>query len=150
MRTHRVVVLTAVLLAGLVLAIGLFCEFGIVSLGDGSYTLSVRVHSASESPIRSVTCEAFGRAEGADYSLKNLIPPDSGYQSATADPFTGEDLTVEIRTTVVTSGLLDRVLKDSQSHALLVIVQYGDGRRVGKVFEIPHRRVASSIEAVFP
>ncbi|WP_406698882.1 hypothetical protein V5E97_08350 [Singulisphaera sp. Ch08] len=120
-----------------------------VAVGDGGYHLAVRVRSASGSSIRAVTCEAFGSDNDAKESLERLIPPGSSSWAASADPFTGKELSVNVPVSTRSTGL-GRIVSDFQFRSLLVIVTYGDGRRIGKVVTIPHRDVTQSVSVEFP
>lgn len=44
---------------------------------------------------------------------------------------------------------LGRILRDFQFRSLLVIVTYGDGRRVGRVVTIPHRDLTRAVSLEF-
>ena len=135
-------------IAGIITLI-LVIEFGCKSICDGSYDLTVEVVSTSSSPIAAVSCEGFGKVEQAQELLEYLPPPETKTYSASADPFTGAPLVVLIPLSFRMSPS-GRTWGDTQFRGLLVIVQYRDGKRVGKALEIPHRRESRSITVEFP
>lgn len=133
--------------AGIAGAIWLFDSF-IVAVGDGHFDLAVSVQSTSKSPIRAVTCEAFGREEYANDALDRLQPPEDLSRSDVADPFTGQTLSVRVPFSDRVSPL-GRLVSDVQFPSLLVIVTYGDGRRIGKAVTIPRRDVTRAVSVEF-
>jgi hypothetical protein len=119
---------------------------------DGTYPLTVQVRSISNSSIRAVSCEAFWTAGAAATSYEHLLPPTSRF-SGKADPYTGKRLTVEIEFSQYMGQKLIGdwyVKRDSQCTALLVIADFADGERAGKIVEIPNRKVARSIIVDLP
>jgi hypothetical protein len=119
-----------------------------VTIWDGGYELAVHV-SATAGPLRSVSCEAFSRAEDAQHALEYTLPPETSTWSATADPFTGEVLKVRVPVSGRDSPC-GRELRRFQFRYLLVIGHLQNGRRVGKVVEIPDGRVSREITVVLP
>jgi|GEM_PF-4881102 len=118
---------------------------------DGLWPLSVTVTSASSAPIASVSGQAFSSEESARYSLEHLAPPDTRVHSAVADPYTGEPLAVPVPTSLRThSALTWSSSRYNQMRQLLVIVQYQDGRRAGRLVEIPDLRESRSVLVEFP
>lgn len=115
---------------------------------DGGYDLTVRVTS-NPGPPQSVSCQARGRREDAEYVLEHLLPPETQLWSATADPFASKPLTVHVPVSgrVSRSG---RQLSRTQFHWLVVIAVLPDGRRVGKLVEIPDGRVSREINVELP
>src|SRR5262249_19172584 len=73
---------------------------------DGLWPLSVSIRSASGAPIAAATCEVFGSAEDARYTLENAIPPETWTHAAVADPFHGEAIEVRVPTAETTQGSL--------------------------------------------
>jgi len=119
-----------------------------VTVWDGGFDLTVHVASTG-GPMRKVTCEAFGTRAPAEQSLEFLIPPDSASWSATADPFVGQTLTVRVAVSGHESPM-GRALSRSQFRHLVVIGEFQDGRRVGKLVDIPDVRVTREISVVLP
>lgn len=117
-------------------------------LWDGGFDLTVRV-SSDPGPPRSVTCEAFGRRDAAEYALDHLLPPETGLWSASADPFIGEPLNVFVPVSGRES-MSGRELKRSQFRHLVVIAVLPDGRRVGKLTDIPDGRVSRELSVALP
>lgn len=126
-----------------------YLDFTSVAVGDGSYRLAVRVHSASESSIQAVTCEVFGDENQAKECLERLIPPESASWAASADPFTGTELAVNVPISTRRTGL-GRIVSDFQFRTLVVIVTCSDDRRIGKLVLIPHRQVSHTVTVEFP
>jgi hypothetical protein len=118
---------------------------------DGLWPLSVTVTSASGDPIASVSGEAFSSEEWARYILEHLAPPETRTHSAVANPFAGEPLAVPIPTGYKTrSALLWSSSRCNQMRLLVVIVKYRDGRREGRLVEIPDLRESRSLRVEFP
>lgn len=138
------------IIAALVIAGALVWEFGPipVTIWDGGFDLTVHVTSLA-GPLRSVSCQAFGRREQTEQVLQYLLPPETRLSSATADPFVGEPLTVFVRVSGRDSPS-GRQLQRSQFSYLVVIGQWQDGRRVGKLVEIPDGRVSREVRVVLP
>jgi hypothetical protein len=106
-----------------------------VAIWDGRFELTVRV-SSEPGPPQSVTCEAFPSRKHAEYVLEHLLPPDAPPWSATADPFSGEPLIVSVPISGKES-LLGWELSRFQFRHLVVVAELPDGRRVGKLVDIP-------------
>ena len=118
---------------------------------DGLWPLSITVVSAPGSQIQSVSGEAFSSPEVAQQSVEHLAPPETFTYAAVADPFRGETLTLSVPTSVRTRSAL--VWSDSrynQMRWLVVLAQYVDGRREGRLIEIPDLRQARSLRIEFP
>jgi hypothetical protein len=110
---------------------------------DGAVDVTVTVTKSGQ-PIRAVTCEAFGNRADAEVALEYLLPPETHMWSASANPFDGIPLTV----TVLVSGLdsfSGRNVRRTQFQYLVVIARLQDGKRVGKIVEIPDVRVSRAI-----
>jgi hypothetical protein len=141
----------ALLIAVLVVLIGaLAWEFVPVqvTVWDGGFDLTVRVSSTAVA-LRSVSCEAFAHRGDAEEALENHLPPRTRLWSAVADPFTGEPL----RVTVPVSGHESpsgREISRFQFRHLVVIGQLPDGRRVGKLVEIPDCRESREVSVTLP
>jgi hypothetical protein len=136
------------IVAGIAGANWLFDSF-IVAVGDGHYDLAVSVQSTSTTPIRAVSCEAFGREKFANDALVRLQPPEDLSRSDSAVPFTGQKLSVSVLFTDRISPM-GRIVSDFQFSSLLVIVTYSNGRRTGKVVPNPHRDVKRTVMVIFP
>jgi hypothetical protein len=115
---------------------------------DGQFDLSVRV-SSSLGPPRSVSCQACSHREQAEYVLEHLLPPEGRLWSATADPFAGEPLTVNVPVSGRDS-MSGRELRRGQFRWLVVIAVLPDGRRAGKLVEIPDGRVCREVSVELP
>jgi hypothetical protein len=135
---------TFLILALLVVACVLAWEFIPIQvmIWDGEFDLTVHV-SSSDGPLHSVSCQAFSRREDAEYVVKHLLPPE-GLWFTVADPFDGQPLTVG----VPLSGRVSpwgRELGRFQFKYLVVIGQLKDGRRIGKLVEIPDSRESREV-----
>jgi len=119
-----------------------------VTIWDGGFDLTVNV-SSTAGPLRSVSCQAFGRREEADEVLKYLLPPETRLWSAVADPFAGEPLTVFVPLSGRESPS-GRELRRFQFRHLVVIGELRDGRRTGKRVEIPDGRVSREVSVLLP
>jgi hypothetical protein len=118
---------------------------------DGLWPLSVTVVSASGSPIASISCEAFSTEESAQDSLENLLPPQSWMFSTIQNPFRNEPLEVIIPTSrKIHSVLFWSDSRYNQMRHLLVIAEYNDGRREGRLVEIPDLRQVRSLHVEIP
>lgn len=139
----------ALVIVGFLLAAGCLCEFGFFLIGDGCYGLSVTVKSTSSASIQAVSCEAFGYKDEAQEALELLSPPASRRRSASAEPFNGQPLSVSVPFSYRESAM-GRTWGETQFRHLLVIVQYQDGKRQGKLVEIPRRRDCQSLTVEVP
>jgi hypothetical protein len=143
---RRALLITAVLLGAGALA----CEF--IPLGysiwDGDFDLRVNVSSTAGS-LRAVTCQACSHSEEAEYILDHLLPPETDLWSTVADPFDGQPLTVRVPVSGRTSPC-GRELDRSQFRYLVVIGQLKDGRRMGKLVDIPDCRVSREVTVSLP
>lgn len=138
------------IVAGIAVALWCLDSCFFLAIGDGHYDLAIRVRSISQAPIRAVTCEAFWDENLIIECLEQLRPPRDSLHADSADPFTGQQMRVRVgfSETVSHSG---RLLRDVQFRRyLLVIVTYGDGRRIGKLVPIPHRDVTHAVSVKFP
>ncbi len=77
------------------------------------------------------------------------MPPEATDWRTSADPFTGEPLSLELPFATRVSAF-GRTLDDFQHRALAVIISFRDGRRMSKVLAIPHREVARSVLVTVP
>jgi len=136
------------IVGALVVAIGLILWLFPVrgQVLDGGFDLSVRV-SSSAGPLRSVSCEAFGRRPEAEQTLENLWPPETRLWSAVTDSFAGEPLTVHVPVTVVALPW-GQELQRRQLRFLVIIGQLADGRRVGKLVDIPDCQESREVNVV--
>ena len=118
------------------------------TIWNGVCDLSVRVMSDS-GPPRSVTCQAFGRRDEAAYALEHLLPPETGLWSATAEPFTDDPLTVRVPLSGQDS-MSGRELQRFQFRYMVVVAEYPNGRRVGKLVHLPDCRESREISITLP
>jgi hypothetical protein len=139
---RRALVITALVI--LITAVAI--EFTAMTIWDGSFDLTVKVTS-SDGPIEAVWCQAENR-ESAEFALKDLKLEPSRW-SAAADPFRGQPLTVPVPISGRDSPL-GRELGRTQFRDLVVIAQVRDGRRLGKLVEIPDCRVSREVSVQFP
>jgi hypothetical protein len=119
-----------------------------VTVWDGGFDLTVHV-SSTAGPLRAVSCQAYGQREDAEAAVQDLVPPRMGFASATADPFDGRPLTVNVHV----SGRLSpfgRELARFQYRHLVVIGQLKDGRRIGKRIEIPDGCLSREVRVSLP
>jgi hypothetical protein len=114
---------------------------------DGGFDLAVTV-TCGAGPLRAVSCEAFGRREDADEALEFLMRPLSQW-SASAKPFAAEPLTVHVPVSGRASPS-GRELSRFQFRHLVVIGEFHDGRRVGKLVEIPDSGVSRKLSVTLP
>jgi hypothetical protein len=119
-----------------------------VALWDGRFDLTVRV-SSDPGPPQSVACEAFPSRQYAEYALEHLHPPETQSWKVTADPFAGEPLVVSVPVSGRDS-LLGWELSRFQFRHLVVVAVLPDGRRVGKLVDIPDGRVSREVSVSFP
>jgi len=116
------------------------------AIWDGSFKLIVHV-SSDVGPLESVSCEAFDSQENARMAVEDLSPPRRWF--ATAAPFTGQPITVGVPLSGTTS-MSGRELSRIQFRHLVVIGQLQDGRRIGKLAEIPDDRVSRELQVSLP
>jgi len=119
-----------------------------VMVWDGHFDLTVHVRSPSGQPSR-VSCEAFGHREYAEEAVARLSPLDSQLRSAMGGSFVGNQFTVRVPVSGRRSPF-GRELRRMQFQALAVIAEFPDGRRVGKVVDIPDGRVSHEVTVAFP
>jgi hypothetical protein len=118
------------------------------TLGCGKFDLAVVVEP-SGGRICAVTSEAFQRREEAESALEQLTPPSSDWCSATEAPFTGQPLKTRVPFSQRTSAL-GREIDYIQFHYLVVIAELQDGRRVGKLVDIPDGRMSREVHVGLP
>jgi hypothetical protein len=117
----------------------------------GHWPISVTIVSTSGSRIASASCEVGPSDEWGRYVLEHLAPPESPMHSVVEDPFLGQPLCVTVPTGAKTEeSLLRSKTTHSQYRHLVVIVRYADGRREGRLCEIPDLRKARSVRVEFP
>jgi hypothetical protein len=119
-----------------------------LTIWDGGFDLTVNV-SSTAGPLKSVSCQACGGREEAEEILEYLLPPDLGSSSAVADPFDGQPLRVQVPVSGRASPM-GRELRRSQFRYLVVIGQLNDGRRLGKLVEIPDGRESREVSVSLP
>jgi hypothetical protein len=88
--------------------------------------------------------------EMAEQVCENALPPESS-RAAKQEPFIGNALVVEVRTSSTEVGVIwPRERSRSWASNLVVIVQYADGERKGKLVEIPDPRKSRQVVVEFP
>ncbi|MBS0263837.1 MAG: hypothetical protein JSS02_18005 [Planctomycetes bacterium] len=115
---------------------------------DGGFNLIVHV-SSDEGPLSAVSCEAESSRKYAELKFQHLLPPERGGWSATAKPFTGKPVKIFIPVSG-TESMSGRALTRTQFELLVVIGEFQDGRRVGKLVEIPDGRVSHELQISLP
>jgi hypothetical protein len=127
---------------------GIYLVLAIGDIGDGCYELQVTVKSASATPITKVGCFASFTDEAPKKVVESLPPPDK-IAPWEARPFDGQSLSIDVwhSTHTYCFGLLRF---DYQERHLAIVVEYLDGKRAGKVVEIPHRSVSRLVEVEVP
>ena len=120
-----------------------------VTVREGDFPLTINVVSTSHAPIQDVSCQAFPRESDASTAAERGLPPEATDWRTSADPFTGEPLSLELPFTARVSAF-GRTLHEFQHRALAVVVTLRDGRRVTKVVAIPHRDSAHSVTVTLP
>ena len=110
------------------------------------------VHSTSDSTIRAVSAEVFGDADDAQYAVETKLPPTSKAWSVSQDPFSGAPLTVPVMTCRTGwCGLWWAYpMQYSQGKFVVVIVQHQDGKREGRMIDIPDLRKRRTASVDFP
>jgi hypothetical protein len=118
---------------------------------DGLSPITVIIRSASGSPIQAVSAEAEDDPDFIRYILQQPIPLEATHHSASQSPYIGEPLTVNVPTTVTTRGaLLWRYTRFHQCHKLVFIAEYKDGRRKGRVVDIPDLHKSRTVAVEVP
>ncbi|MCI0457503.1 MAG: hypothetical protein L0Z62_11080 [Gemmataceae bacterium] len=150
------------LIAVALLLVGGFAliELSGVSLWVGGYDLQVNLRSAGQIPIEAVRCEVLNTPEEitAEPQLKQLFeagtlwerPLERSRWPIDLRPFDGRPFSVHIRNGGRVSVLLGRDRGYSQQRGLAVVVEYRDGKRIGKVFEIPDGPVTREVTVTVP
>ena len=119
-----------------------------VVVWDGGFDLTVTV-SSNAGPLRSVSCQAFGHRDSAEFAIEQLLPTEADHWSTHVEPFSGEPLTVFVPLSGRKS-MCGRELSRMQFRHLAVIGQLHDGRRVGKVVVIPDSRESNTVSVSLP
>ena len=119
-----------------------------VKVWDGGFELTVNVTTLG-GPLRSVSCQAFGRRDEAEQIAELLLSPYSQTWSAVSDPFSGKPLKVQVAVSGRDSPS-GRKLRRYQFRYLVVIGTFQDGRQVGKVVEIPDCRESREVNVSLP
>jgi hypothetical protein len=141
---RRAAILVALFVAGL-----LVWEFVPIQkiVWDGEFQLTVHLTS-SDGPLRSVSAEAFGRREEAEETLRFLPPPECRWSSV-ADPYEGQPLIVHVPLSGRESPF-GRELKRMQFRYLVVIGQWSNRKRAGRIVEIPDSRKSREVHVSLP
>ena len=118
---------------------------------DGTLPLTVTIRSAAASNIRAVSAEAFGNSKDAEYVLENTVPPETKRYSASQARFTGQNLTIDVPIGYTTRGaLLWHFSRYYQFTKLVVLVEYVDGKRTGRLVDIPDLHHSQEIPVEVP
>jgi hypothetical protein len=105
---------------------------------DGLWPVTVTIRSTSGSAIRTASAESLDDPEFVKFYLENLIPPEDRRHSASESPYIGQPLAVNVPTSATTHGaLLWSYTRFNQYRKLVVIVEYQDGRKEGRLVDIP-------------
>lgn len=139
----------AIAVAGLAAAI-LAWEFVPIQVKrwDGGFDVTVRIQCPEGRP-RSVSVEAHTHRKYAEEAVEHLLPPEPGLRSVVADPFDGQPLIVRVPAGWEESPF-GRELRRWQFQSLAVIAVLPDGRRVGKVVDLPDVRVSRRVAVTLP
>lgn len=136
--THRRAIL---LLLAVVAGLLLLYDRATTLLGSGGVNLLVRIHS--EFPVREASTEVFWQREQAASATKVCSPdalrdvvPTSGLRG---EPF---EVWVPIDTRISGLGLTNTRV---QTRYLVLVAVLADGRRVGKVVELPDARESREV-----
>src|SRR5262249_37816467 len=147
----------AAVMRKILIVLGLFGLSGAISwvytsaryvIWDGGFDLTVNVSSTAGLP-RSVSCQAFGHKEEAEQALDYLLSPETRLWSVVVDPFEGKPITLFVPTSG-TASMSGRELSRVQFRYLVVIATLPDGRRVGKLAEIPDSRQSREVSVALP
>lgn len=141
---RKLIVIVVLMIAGVLLWVYTSMQY---TIWDGGFELTIHV-SSDPGPPRSVSCQAFGSRQDAEYVLTRLIHPERLW-SIVADPFNGEALILNVPLSGHDS-MSGRELVRFQFRYLVVIAVLPDGRRVGKLVEIPDCRVSREVSVVLP
>lgn len=155
-----------VLILILIAAVFSIIELSSVTICDGGYDLEVRLSSSSQTPIRAVHYgtassmqslqEAFPiQGRKADEVIADIDPSElkrwGEIEWEVIEPFKGQPFAAFVRTTDRISVVLGRELTYHQaSRALVVLAEYGNGKRICKIAEIPDGRVSRSLSVALP
>lgn len=121
----------------------LFYDASVVSLCSCAYELSIVVYDDRIADIEELTCEAFGIIDDAEFQ-HYVRRPWKPFYGVSAPHFRGEPV-------IVTIPYGDRVSPLGRSRPtypftkLVIVAQYKDGRRSGKLVDIPKPSEAQSI-----
>lgn len=115
---------------------------------DGSYELTVRFENRGPL-IRSVSCESYGNRDSAEFAVAHHLSSERQVWSEVEDPFQGKPVKVRVAVSGHDS-FLGFELSRSQFRYLAVIVTYPDGRKAGRVVDIPDMRESREVTVTFP
>ena len=114
---------------------------------DGNFRMLVQV-SSDGTALKAVTCQALNNRNIAELTVEQLLQPD-GLWSAKSDPFDGKPIEIVVPVSG-TESMSGRPLSRTQFNHLVVIGEFEDGTRIGKVVDIPDGRVVREISVTFP
>src|SRR5262249_32471486 len=118
------------------------------TVGDGVFPMPVNITNSGMYPLKSVSCVTVIDQKQADQILALMDLPRCDKWSDVEDPFIGTPLSVDIWVTT-RDGLFSHS-RVQYPRLLVVIAECDDGKRLGKVVEIPDRRQFQSVSVDFP
>jgi hypothetical protein len=117
------------------------------AVGDGVYKLTVRVQWSKERPKAVMLCARYHRRE-AEWFVANAARDHLPWQKK-VDPFDGGPLTVSVWFGGRSSEFWGTSWS-KQERYLAIVAKLEDGRRVGKVVEIPDRKTSRELVVALP
>lgn len=142
----------AILIIAIVIVLGVlvWIFFSVpVIVWDGGFDLKAHV-KCTEHPMCAIYCEVCGNREDAEYVLKYYPFSEHSNFSTCLAPFDEQPLTVFVPLSGRVSGWLGREIERYQFQYLVVIGDFQDGQRIGKIVEIPDCRVSKEVSVSFP
>ncbi len=119
-----------------------------VEIWDGGIDLTVNL-SSTAGDIRYVRCKACVQREDAEWALENWPDPEAWSGSVVVDRFDGKPFPVYVPITGRDSPL-GREISRRQHRFLAVIGNLQDGRRIGKLVELPDLRKSREVSVSLP
>ena len=103
-------------------------------------------------PSRQSSAEAEDNPDFIQYYLEQPILPEFTRHSASQMPYVGKPLNVKVPTSLTTarSFFLWRYTRFYQYDKLVVIVEYQDGKRQGRVVDIPDLHESRTVTVEVP
>jgi hypothetical protein len=150
----RAMIVGAILLLVGFVMLADMCSWGI---SDGAYDLVVRVTPTDATPAW-VVCFPFNTRPRAEQWLERLELAEKrvvwqAFEEPTyyADPFAGKPFLVYVGFGFHDSSLFGWSWNHSQSyHVVLILAEMPDGRRVGKIVDIPDYRESREVRVTIP